>query len=179
MNKSRMNFSKIPIPAKGKGKLTGFKQRLASKMEMDGENMLLMAEIEVLKKEKDAALRDLEAAEMTISLLKSEILVMNETEKKQGIKHQVDISRLRASRNKTFSYARKIANGTFDKAEKDAEKTISIIRTDTSQKIEEIQKDAIVKVGKAKAELRQKLAEVTKQKDEEIKKWKAKISNII
>ena len=169
-----MTFSKIPIPIKGKGKLTGYKQRLASKMEMDGENMLLMAEIEVLKKEKDAALRDLEAAEMTISLLRSEILVMNETEKNQGIKHQVDISKLRASRNKSFNYARKIAYGTFDKAEKDAEKTISIIRTDTSQKIEEIQKDAIVEVGKATSAFAAKLAEVTKQKNEEIKEWKAK-----
>ena len=173
-----MTFSKIPIPIKGKGKLTGYKQRLASKMEMDGENMLLMAEIEVLKKEKDAALRYLETAEMTISLLKSEILVMKETVKDQGMKHQADISKLRASRNKCFNFARKIENGTFDKAKKDAEERVTRAEESAENEILKIEGERIVMVEQVRKDAMAELEEITKQKDEEIKEWKAKYNEV-
>ena len=138
-----MTFSKIPIPIKGKGKLTGYKQRLASKMEMDGEKMLLMAEIELLKKEKDVTLKDLRAAENTISVLKSEILVMKETVKDQGIKHQADISKLRASRNTSFNFARKnqiFTDRKLAETEKASEEKIASVKKTADAKLKEAEK---------------------------------------
>ena len=172
-----MTFSKIPIPIKRKGKLTGYKQGLASKMEMNGENMLLMAEIEVLKKEKDAALKDLRAAESTISVLKSEILVMKEIEKNQEIKHQVDISKLRASRSKCFNFARKNINFSDRKlaeSEKASEDKIACIRKTTDAKVREAEK----KNKEALEEMRlwkdkfEKLDKIVKEHDAEVnKEW--------
>ena len=78
-------------------------------MEMNPENMYLLALVETLKKENDALKEEnvavhgkLESAEDSISRLKAEILVMKETEKNHlivtennNLKHQLEISKIR------------------------------------------------------------------------------------
>lgn len=91
-------------------------------MEMDPENIYLLALVETLKKENDAlkeknvaVLTKLESAEDSISRLKAEILVMKEVEKDHSVviknnnlKHQLDISKLRKNRNTAVNAVRRL-----------------------------------------------------------------------
>lgn len=97
-------------------------------MEMNAENMYLLAYIETLKKENDAlkeeniaASQKLESAKDTISRLKAEILVMKEVEKDHLVvaenkcRYQFEISKIRKNRNNAVNAARKLAQVSEEK----------------------------------------------------------------
>ena len=70
-------MSKIPILSKYNGRRIGNKPKGTSSMELDGEKIMMMAEIEVLKKEKAAALERLAVTESVVNQLQTQIKAMN------------------------------------------------------------------------------------------------------
>ena len=171
-------MSKIPILSKNNGKRIGNKPNLISSMQLDGEKMILMAEIEILKKEKAAALGRLDAAETVINQLRTQMKALHES-KNDGL---TKIETLRRSRNKAFTFARKIENGKLKKAEKLVAEKIAILERDSKKKIDEAQQHAAfmatVKIGQAKRDADVRVTEITKQKDKEIKQWKASYNGL-
>ena len=148
-------------------------------MEMNPENMYLLALVETLKKENDAlkeenvaVLTKLESAEDSISRLKTEILVMKETEKNHlivtennNLKHQLEISKIRKRRNKAFNVARRLQSETDEQKE---------MKKKIEKKIFNVEKDAMEKVQ----DIADKLAQVSEQKRKEVKTWQTKYEKL-
>ena len=151
-------MSKIPVLSKNKDKQI-YDKRKCSNMELDGEKMILMAEIELLKKEKAAALEKLDAAESVIDQLQTQMKAMHESQNEQLCKI-------------------KTLNGKFNKAEKVFKEKIESIKNDSKKNIKEIEKVAYDKVEQAKIYTVAKIAKFTEQKDAEVQEWKAKYDEL-
>ena len=168
-----MKNSKIPILSISKNKRTVPKKSSIISSEMNGEQMFLLAKIEILeqennilKDEKIVAMQKLEAAEDSISKLKAEILVMKEIKKDETIKQQVEMAKVRKVRNKSFNFARKIQNITdlkHAKAEKASKDEIASIKEAADKKLTEAEK---------------KNKELLEEKDREIRIWKDKFEEL-
>ena len=171
-------MSKIPILSKNNTKRIGSKPKPTSNMQLDGEKMILMAEIEILKKEKAAALEKLHAAETVVNKIQTQMKALHES-KNHGL---AKIATLRKSRNKAFNFARKMENGKLKKAEKLVAEKTSILERDSRKKIDEAEQHAAfmatVKIGQAKREADVRVAKITKQKEKEIKEWKSKYNEL-
>lgn len=166
-------MSKIPIFSNNKNKRNRYKKPPIASSEMDGEQMFLLAKINmleqennILKEEKIVALQKLEDAEDSISKLKAEILMLKETKKDEMIKQQVEIAKVRKHRNKSVNFSRKIQNM--------SDRNLAELEIASKDKIASISKtaDTIMK------EAEKKNKEVLEEKDKEIRTWKDKFEEL-
>ena len=132
-------------------------------MELNAENMYLLALIETLKQENDilkeekvAALEKLHDAECEISHLKVEIFDLKQDNANFIVKHKLEISQM------------------IDQLEK-AQQEIKKVNAENKMMIEKC-KVADLKVEALKNEAEIKINEVKKQKDAEIISWKNKFN---
>ena len=98
-------------------------------MELNANEMYLMAVIETLKKENDdlkeekmVVLEKLEASQNTVGLLNAEILAMKEFHRdemtKKAKSNQLEVAKVRNQRNKARNMAQRIENEKLEEAEK-------------------------------------------------------------
>ena len=168
-----MKMSKIPILSNSQNKRNVPKKPSKISPEMNGEQMFLLAKIEILeqennilKEEKIVAMQKLAAAEDSISKLKAEILVMKEIKKDETIKQQVEMAKVRKFRNKSFNFARKIQNITdlkLAETEKTSKDEIASIKEATDKKVKEAEK---------------KNKELLEEKHKEMRVWKDKFEQL-
>ena len=167
------------------------KPKRSSQMEMDSNLMFLQAKIQMLeiennalKEENDTLKKERESAVEIVEHLKTEMLLMKETKKDEVVKHQLEISKIRKTRDRSFSFARKVQNITECKiAEAERAKTVEIGKIEraaadkmkaTVEKYEQIAKDNHKEIRTWK----DKLQQVEKDNHKEIRVWTKKFQQL-
>ena len=157
-----MAISKIPVLCR---KPNAFKTKRSS-MEMNSEVMYLQAKIKMLEKENEILKEERDSAVEVAQHLKSELLVTEETQKNEMVKHRLEISKIRKNRNRSFNFARKIQNFTeckLDRTRKAQEMEIAKIENTAAETV------------KATVE---KYEEIAKENHKEIRFWKDKFQQL-